>query len=1251
MDTNPTIVVRPKGVVPDEPAVDGSQTASLLTEDDLAPTLPPQAELPGGAPPQAPAPDGGPNMAQRVASDVGTGIKEAPGQTIRGIEKAANATSGAAFDAANWLNTHIVDFGSVTYDRHGSVNPMKWSLGYSAGMPDANDLQIPDKAIPGPAESVTGGLVEGVSQFTAGMLGAGRFLRVFGAAATTGVAARVVTGAASMAVAFDPHEQRLSDLIEAHPALSNPVTAFLAVHPDDGPGMARVRAGIEGLGLGAATEGLIGSLKALKAHYSGDAGAAVEHADPTLKPGSPSLADDVMNPPNSRPAEGTPGEPGATPPGETAGAAGESPNNPQGDLGLEGGGAGKDSPRPSVEENPTAAAVGTDSPGAGSAPLAKKLVNLSEEDLSRIRELHSNVVNASTPDAEGVFHPLSGIDTDAIEHDGDLGHIMDTLRVFYRDAMDKATGGTPQEGGTAQPVRTFADVNKNVEKLADLIGDNPAMLVQRMGNMHGNLLHLDAETRLYGDFLATVGDKLSKLAKAVDDPFAALPAGFANRAELMVSFAKHYELMANVQAMYRGIQTNTARALNAFKMGSKINPNLLAAMHDPDALFEGGMANMEKLARRINANEGNLPGIAKTTRPGFVKRFLGGLNEYWINSVLSGPKTHMANVIGNSLSAALLPAERMMSGALRIATPAGRQEFLEGGLHYVGMAQSLRDALSLAGKSLKMGSGLLDEMHTPISEIGAPAISASSMGIRTDTISAVVANGLGSVIRLPSRFLTAEDEFFKQLVYRGAIRARAMREGFDQGLWNDPKNPKAFADHISQSLDNATEGDRGIDPAALKQAQYATFQNPLKADTWSGAPTIGETINHMSNSHPMLKVIVPFVRTPTNLLRFVWDRTPGLNMARAQYYKDFTGANGAVAQGQAQARMATGGLLWATAATYALDGTLTGGGPADPDSNKALRATGWLPYSKRSQNDDGTFSYTAYDRTDPFGSFFGLAADFAEVAAAHPEKTGEDTAMSLVTAIARNVENKTFISGLVRALAALGDPDKRGAGFAQGIAGGFVPSFLKQTMLNDDLMRESRSIVDALRARTPGYSASLDPQRNLLGAEVHVTPAVGPDWLSPIAESSRPGGAQPVTQAWREKPNDRPEDELARLMYIHGSALTPPPKTKGTMDLTQIRSDVSGKTAYDRWQELTGTVKINDMTLRENIAHTIQQPFYKNTLTDSDTIDQGSRLGVMQTLIGAYRKTAQEALGKEQPILGAALIEERKRAGMAKFQH
>lgn len=76
-------------------------------------------------------------------------------------------------------------------------------------------------------------------------------------------------------------------------------------------------------------------------------------------------------------------------------------------------------------------------------------------------------------------------------------------------------------GGNAEGVRSWANVERNADALADLIGDDPRLLVQRMQAIHKETFHADAELKLYRDMLVTVNDRLVQISNVVANPFGA----------------------------------------------------------------------------------------------------------------------------------------------------------------------------------------------------------------------------------------------------------------------------------------------------------------------------------------------------------------------------------------------------------------------------------------------------------------------------------------------------------------------------------------------------------------------------------------------------------------------------------------------------------------------------------------------------------------------------------------------------------
>jgi len=154
----------------------------------------------------------------------------------------------------------------------------------------------PDGRLFGESNSVVGGLVEGVAQFSTAFIPvvgaiskANKFSKVgkaFRGLSTAAERARristgsgrlislkraAVAGVVADAVAFDGHETRLSNLIQDHPSLANPVTEFLAADEDDSEIEGRLKSALEGLGLGFAVDGAVSGVRAV---FAGDGAVA-----------------------------------------------------------------------------------------------------------------------------------------------------------------------------------------------------------------------------------------------------------------------------------------------------------------------------------------------------------------------------------------------------------------------------------------------------------------------------------------------------------------------------------------------------------------------------------------------------------------------------------------------------------------------------------------------------------------------------------------------------------------------------------------------------------------------------------------------------------------------------------------------------------------------------------------------------------------------------------------------------------------
>lgn len=125
----------------------------------------------------------------------------------------------------------------------------------------ANKYDVIKKLVStGKPDTVTGDLVEGISQFLTGFLPGSAAVKAVGAVKS----APYIAGAIADATVFNPHEARLSDLIEMSPSLANPVTEYLASDPNDSRAEGMFKASLEGLLAGGVIDLFVKGVKSVK---------------------------------------------------------------------------------------------------------------------------------------------------------------------------------------------------------------------------------------------------------------------------------------------------------------------------------------------------------------------------------------------------------------------------------------------------------------------------------------------------------------------------------------------------------------------------------------------------------------------------------------------------------------------------------------------------------------------------------------------------------------------------------------------------------------------------------------------------------------------------------------------------------------------------------------------------------------------------------------------------------------------------
>jgi len=651
--------------------------------------------------------------------------------------------------------------------------------------------------------------------------------------------------------------------------------------------------------------------------------------------------------------------------------------------------------------------------------------------------------------------------------------------------------------------------------------------------------------------------------------------------------------------------------------------------------------------------------LFKISKKAQGKSMLDMPTEYWMNAILSGPKTQVVNAMGNSLTQIWSSIEAVFGG---IAS--GNMDVVRAVMAAWSDKEMYKEAGKFAKKAFKQSDNVLDPNARSFSDRPEVAITGKriSEALPGQGLSTKQEAGLdwfaNNVIRIPSRLLMTTDEFFKQLAYRRAARLKAAMSGIQQGI----NNPKQLAAHINNTLEGViTEGGRmgskeglareaneiavqkGItdtteknnfildyveqnfdgDKSALIQyaqdeARYLTFTKELEEG-------IGASLQSFTNKHPGFRFILPFVRTPTNILTFALERTPlvatPLMKQEFAILRKEIASEDPIVKAQARGKVVTAGLvvLGLVEAISDAENSITGGGPKNEKEKKALQEAGWQPYSIKIGD-----TYYSYQRLDPLATPLGIVADLVQTGrdisaleSKDNEKLLEHAYQSMIISLTRNITNKSYLTGIQNFTDALSDPERFAAKFYRNFASSFVPNILSQMADSDEqVLRETRGVMDAVK-RKIGLRGSLDAKRNILGEEIMTETLLASPLqaANPIAISTKKD--DPILQAMAE--------------LKHGFR-NPISNLGGDIDLLDYENE-SGQSAYDRWLELVSQVKVRGDTLRQRLNRLIKSRDFKNTSPLSEPGLESPRIQMITSVLREFRNEARKQMLKEFPDL------------------
>lgn len=430
--------------------------------------------------------------------------------------------------------------------------------------------------------------------------------------------------------------------------------------------------------------------------------------------------------------------------------------------------------------------------------------------------------------------------------------------------------------------------------------------------------------------------------------------------------------------------------------------------------------------------------------------------------LLTGPKTHARNVLGNLAFATLEELSRIPAVVIDFAVGVVTGHRTVHGISARAVARASREA---ATKGLHEARDILRSGSTASSLMQVDARRELNSGIRW----------LDTYVNTVFRTMGATDRIFKSYAFRRSMEEQAALEAINRGV-----SPiELLANPPAEML-----------ARAVADAEFATFNNKN---------VMAEFVTQGKNAlrrHPgqagkvaafAIDMTVPFVNTPSNILARMIDYTPGgatLAISRAAIQVAVNKGLTAEQQrifAQGIGRGATGSALIYLGYMLAAAGMASGMGGDDEGDRNVKEAAGVLPGAVRiggRWHQIATFS--------PAGNLVSLGASIYR-SATMPLKDELLRGTKIAAVAARLALDQPMLKGMSDLIASLQRPEARAEAFAAGMAGSFVPTFVNDlASAFDPYRRDTRPEGGFRHSLWTGVAARLPGARNLLPARLTV---------------------------------------------------------------------------------------------------------------------------------------------------------------------
>ena len=1116
-------------------------------------------------------------MFKGLANDLAGGFTEMPTQVVSGAISGINEMMDSAQELAQLgvqrLPQGVQDF----LNKPIGMSDEEFQRLKSSGQYDANDFpDIPN--LTDNANTTTGGVVRAISQFGVGLLGAGKALEGWNAASKAGIVSKSIAEQAIAGMtAFDQADERVSDVMQAVPALRNPITEYLAGDMNDSALEGRIKMALEGIALGAGGEAMgvalgrgiraLRQARVARREVEAEAQNVVQQSIKKEARVAAELKDarsilgDEQSPLFSLSVER---------------------NNPSSQIEVDAlnRAARANTNNPIRQSDPSFARLsGQTSPNYGNNPFS---INFSkfktEED---VQSVAAQMVEAF---ADEVNISRRGVRNSKATNMAATNILQDDEK--FQALLSRRQGQALNAEEIKAYQRIWQASAQRLTQVANIVSSHPSdanlAVYEEMKSVHrliqNQILGARAESGRSMQAWKNYSGSSSSTAQRLNDIL-------ENNRMTIIDEARAVAALGDVDTIVE--QSSKAyRMTNAIRSRTIIQSAMLYSLSVTNANIAGNMLGfLSEVGARAGAEFiGKVwhGGSSEIKSGESIQLFAGGIKAFqdtfknpekvraFLHSMEDMP--HHIDYGGNHLF-----PEHAASQNPRVSAT---YNFLNDGI-------TLPNEINAAG----------DRLQRYI---------AYNASMNASAYRAAVAEAEQGIIPY-SNVAKRQSELFLNPTDEMVDEAFSMAE---ETTWS--RSQEKWPDANGKLTINGTG------------RSFLELRRTIEGDGksyWRGIVS---------------GLVAPFINASANLWSYAMRSTPIAPIFSGTFkrYAQDIAAGGARAE-LARGRVAFGSTVIWSAFSFAMSGFLTGAGPANIQQRQALLRTGWQPNSIKISDEKGNSTYYAYDRLDPMGSLLGIGATLADIALNIDSNDQNqvdifgEAVLDISAAIGVIGTNKRMIGGITDLVNLIAEPQMNIRKFYDRKIGALVPSWVRSAeRAKDPYYRDGmihiwpgtipepmRNILEGIdnfilkpiKTQLPFLSETQPIRRDMWGQPTINASGLGSAWemLSPVKVSKERG--QPI------------DLELIRLQYYPSM----PDRILTLPDELRFGEGDTGKLELrDRPDLYNRFLMVRGETMLPRLNDLVQSNGYQN-LSEEDKKDEIQSVMFEETS-DAWEKVIQE---------------------------